>query len=189
RLFPHRLRINYGAEFKAVDLQAKVASIQLQQSLAGASLSATSSRRGLGRCLWVQAHRPSAWAQQPGAGGQTLDPLLPELQQEAAWHRVGYHLLLGADGAESCVRQAMEATRPKVRDFEVQRPLRETGQLKHFSGLPQVPSSGEVVPSMAAHQPGEYQYSFQAASAPHLTMWISQPGQVSGVITSSHPIS
>ncbi|KAJ9515631.1 hypothetical protein QJQ45_021744 [Haematococcus lacustris] len=189
RLFPHRLRINYGAEFKAVDLQAKVASIQLQQSLAGASLSATSSRRGLGRCLWVQAHRPSAWAQQPGAGGQTLDPLLPELQQEAAWHRVGYHLLLGADGAESCVRQAMEATRPKVRDFEVQRPLRETGQLKHFSGLPQVPSSGEVVPSMAAHQPGEYQYSFQAASAPHLTMWISQPGQVSGVVTSSQPIS
>ncbi|KAJ9515493.1 hypothetical protein QJQ45_016484 [Haematococcus lacustris] len=172
RLFPHRLRINYGAEFKAVDLQAKVASIQLQQSLAAKIV----------LIIVIRGSSSSSSSSGNLAGSVSCCA-------EAAWHRVGYHLLLGADGAESCVRQAMEATRPKVRDFEVQRPLRETGQLKHFSGLPQVPSSGEVVPSMAAHQPGEYQYSFQAASAPHLTMWISQPGQVSGVVTSSQPIS
>jgi 2-polyprenyl-6-methoxyphenol hydroxylase-like FAD-dependent oxidoreductase len=60
------------------------------------------------------------------------------LTAKGTLYQVGYNLLLGADGAESTVRTAMKRAKPKVRDFQVQRPVQDTEQWKSFTGLPQV---------------------------------------------------
>ena len=50
--------------------------------------------------------------------------------------RVPYSLLVGADGADSSVRAAMAAARPRIREFSVQTPTRENECFKGFAGLP-----------------------------------------------------
>ncbi len=49
-----------------------------------------------------------------------------------------FALLVGADGADSSVRGALERKRPKITDFSVQRPLCLTSTYKFFDALPQV---------------------------------------------------
>ncbi len=68
-------------------------------------------------------------------------------------YRVGFSLLVGADGSESSVRGAMR--RAKVRGFEVERPVQELEEWKSFTGLPLVsrhclqPRPAHLFPSSA----------------------------------------
>lgn len=107
---------------------------------------------------------------------------------------VQFGLLVGADGADSPVRSALSKKKPKITDFDVQRPMRDTRQWKTYSELPQCTStsngSAQVIPNLSQHKPREYEYVYQTQndssgklSAPKLRLWVSEEGLVSGTIT------
>lgn len=83
---------------------------------------------------------------------------------------VHYSLLVGADGADSSVREAMASAKPKIREFSVQSPTRDEECFKSFTGLSMDAVPGPaLVPGFEAH--GVRQYLYQVwGSGSHLHM-------------------
>jgi len=202
RLYPNKIRFHFNSNLTGLSIEQTTATFADTSSLAGSLLSAGADRRKRGRVMSVSGLRPTAatreQAAQPTIGGipawdtAALEAagLLPSQQDSTQGSTAGvvprtvearYDYIIGADGAESRVRQLMLQQKSKVKGLSSYTPTLDSANFKYFSGVQL--TGRELVPGMSGHGPGEYLYCCSAPGAPGLEMYKSEAGLLAGIVT------